>query len=110
MRLVLLRRVESEGANALLVIGQHDLGLACSEVPQPDSTIMAASDHLWIGSLADNISHRISVSSERVDTSLCPHVPHLHTTGGHTSRTSVKVTHTRAEESRPPVISTSIVG
>lgn len=81
MTQVSLRRVEGEGTNTLLVVGKHRLGLACCEVPQSDSTVVAGSDHLGIGSLADNISYRIGVASECMNTCLCPHVPNLHRTG-----------------------------
>ena len=93
--------MENESSHALLVVGENSFCLASSQVPQPDSAIMAACHnlcegklvgrsvsvwidwqrrmaHLRVGSLGDHGSNCVGVASEGMNACLGTHIPHLH--------------------------------
>ena len=59
------------------MVGEDGLGLAGSQVPQPDSGVVASGDDLGIGSLRDHFSHGVGMARQGVYTGLGTHVPHL---------------------------------
>ena len=59
-----------EPSHRLLVVGQRGDRLSCSQVPQADCGVIAGSDYLRVGCLAEHARHRVCVAGQRVDVHL----------------------------------------
>lgn len=70
--------VDGEGADALLVVGEHAHGLAGRQVPEPHRRVERAADDLRVRLLALDVGDRAPVAGHDVDVAARAHVPHPH--------------------------------